>query len=174
MEQKINSRREAIDAFILEFGTLARALNPAAPAFDGYDFIKYAIRINDGKPMIAYIAHDKECTTTCVVPVDGSTPSIEDFKAVKVVKKIRTAEQACDAFIAEYGTLARVLNPCAPAYSGFVFEKRTICFRKNRFKAFIAVDTPKTTVFIVPTNGEAPEIADYSEVKILPSKSGNY
>ncbi len=174
MEQKINSRQEAIDAFICEFGTLARALNPAAHAFGGYDFMKYAVRINDGKPMIAYIAHDKECTTTFVVPVDGSTPTIEDFKAVKVVKKIRTPEQARDAFIAEYGSLARALNPCAPAFGGYVFTKRTICYHKNRFKAFIAVDTDKTTVFIVPTNGETPEIADYKDVTILPSKSSNY
>lgn len=170
MEQKINSRKEAIDAFIAEFGTLARALNPAAPAFDGYDFVKYAIRINDGLPMIAYIAHDQANTTTFVVPVDGSTPSIEDFKSVKVVKKIWNAQQAHDAFIAEFGSLARALNPAAPAFDGYVFKKHTICYKKNRFKAFIAVDTAKTTVFIVPTNGETPEIANYDEVTVLPPK----
>jgi len=170
MEPQIRSRKEAIDAFIAEYGSLARALNPAAPAFDGYDFVKYAIRIKDSKVMIAYIAHDKECKTTFVVPIDGSVPTIEDFKDVRVVKKIHTPKEAADAFISEYGSLARALNPCAPAYGGYVFEKHTICFHENRFKAFIAVDTAKTTVFIVPTNGEVPEIADFKEVKILPSK----
>ncbi len=168
--EKIKSRKEAIDAFTFEFGSLARALNPDAPYYNDYDFMKYSVRIKDGKPMIAYIAHDKECTTTFVVPVDGSTPTIEDFKDVSVIKKISTPEQARDAFIAEFATLARALNPCAPAYGGYVFTKHIICFHKNRFKAYIAVNEDENIAFIVPTNGETPEIADLTEVKILPPK----
>lgn len=167
MEQKIKNAKMANEAFVREFGSLARALNPAAPAYDGYNWVKTDIKIDDGEEIKAYIAHNRDCNTTFIVPVDGSTPTIEDFDKVEIIRKINSAKQAKDAFIAEYGSLARALNPAAPAYDGYVFVKQKIELNGDRFKAFIAHDTAKNHYFIVPVSGDKPSIEDFSAVKIL-------
>lgn len=166
--KNIKSKEEAKNAFIAEFGSLARALNPAAPAYDGYNFVKAAIKINGEEELSAYIAHNTDANVTFVVPVDGSTPSIEDFENIEIIRKVNTAKQAVESFVAEFGSLARALNPAAPAFDGYRFEKQKITVKNGEtFKAWIASDTAKRTTFIVPVNGDKPDIQDYSAVKIL-------
>ncbi len=168
--KRINSKKEAIEAFIDAYGSLARALNPCAPSYDGYDFVKYRISIKGCEPFVAYVAHNEDCNTSFVVPVDGSEPSIQDFDHIEIIRKVNTPKQAVDAFMLEFGSLARALNPCAPAYDGYRFEKKKISYNGDTFKAFIASDTAKKTMFIVPCGGSTPEIADFDDVKIIEKK----
>lgn len=165
---KINNKEEAKNAFIVEYGSLARALNPAAIAYDGYNFVKATIKINAGQEVIAYIAHNSDEKITFVVPVDGSLPTIEDFDNIEVIRKVKTAKQAVDAFLEEYASLARALNPAAIEYDGYSFVKEKITIKGGEtIKAWIAFDTAKKTAFVVPVNGEKPDILDYKDIVVL-------
>lgn len=169
MEKKIKSKEEAKNAFIAEFGSLARALNPAAPAYDGYNFVKTTIRIEESEEFPAYIAHNNDANVTFVVPVDANKPpTIEDFDKIEIIRKVTSAKQAVEVFINEFGSLARALNPAAPAYDGYRFEKQKITIKDGEtFKAYIASDTAQKTTFVVPVNGDSPDIVDYNDVTVL-------
>lgn len=166
--KKITTKREALDAFIAEFGSLARALNPAAPSYDGYNFVKATIRVKDSEEFVAYIAHNLECQTTFVVPVNGETPTIVNFTEVKVIRRVNTEKQAVDAFVMEFGCLARALNPAATAYDGYKFVKHKITIENgDTLKAWIASNTEKKHMLVVPVNGDTPLIEDFEKVKLL-------
>lgn len=80
--QQVNSVTDAVKAFTQEYGSLARVVNPAAKAYDGYKFKKETIHIRKGSSFEAFIAHDDQKTYFFVVPVDGDTPKIETFQDV--------------------------------------------------------------------------------------------
>lgn len=170
---KITSKKQAQDAFELTYATLAAALNPASLFYDGFQFVRQKIQVKGGEPFMAYIAHDNAMTTTMIVPVDpekNGEPTMEDFKDVHVIKAVNTPEEAQKAFIAEFGSLARVLNPASQAYQGYRFRQKTIELNKNEFKAFIANSADKKITFVVPVDGTVPTIEDYANVKLVTRK----
>ena len=167
---KITSKKAAQAAFENEFATLACALNPSSQFYDGFQFVRQRIQLKGGDPFLAYIAHDNKMENTFVVPTDpekNGAPSIEDFKDVHVIKTVNTPEEAKEAFIAEFGSLARALNPASQAYMGFRFRQKTIELDGNEFKAFIANSEDKKTTFVVPVDGTVPSIQDYAAVKLV-------
>ncbi|MBS4772679.1 MAG: hypothetical protein KHX55_00185 [Proteobacteria bacterium] len=168
--KRITSKKAAQAAFEKEFATLACALNPASQFFSGYEFVRQKIQLNGGEPFMAYIAHDNKMENTMVVPCNGDTPTIEDFKDIHVIKAVNTPEEAKEAFIAEFGSLARVLNPASEAYMGFRFRQKTIEVDGEVFKAFMANSEDKKTTFIVPVDGTVPSIKDYKEVVLVNRK----
>lgn len=171
MEKKrITSKAAAQKAFEDEFSTLACALNPSSVFYSGYQFVRQRIQLKGSEPFMAYIAHDDRMENTLVVPCNGNTPTIEDFKDVHVIKTVNTPEEARDAFIAEFGSLARVLNPASDAFMGFRFRQKTVEVDGEVFKAFIANSEDKKTTFIVPIDGTVPNIKDYSAVKLVTRK----
>lgn len=169
-KKRITSKKAAQQAFENEFATLACALNPASQFFSGYEFVRQKIQLNGGEPFMAYIAHDNKMENTMVVPCNGDTPTIEDFKDIHVIKAVNTPEEAKEAFIAEFGSLARVLNPASEAYMGFRFRQKTIEVDGEVFKAFMANSEDKKTTFIVPVDGTVPSIKDYKEVVLVNRK----
>lgn len=169
-KKRITSKAAAQRAFEEEFSTLACALNPSSVFYDGYQFVRQRIQLNGGEPFMAYIAHDDRKENTLVVPCNGNTPTIEDYKSVHVIKTVNTPEEARDAFIIEFGSLARVLNPASDAYMGFRFHQKTVEVDGEVFKAFIANSDDKKTTFIVPVDGTVPNIKDYKEVRMVARK----
>lgn len=161
-KKRIRSSKEAQAAFLLKFGSLVEAFGPGKK---NYRFQKAVIIIN-GQEIEAYIAHNDEQIYTLVVPVNGDEPTIENFDDITIVKKVNSAEQAKIAFIAEFGSLIRLLNPASTCFDGYVFVKRKITVDGETFKAYIAWDTAQTTMFIVPVNGDKPDIQDYNNVTV--------
>lgn len=171
--KKITTKKAALEAFTDEFATLACALNPGSIFYSGYQFVRQRIQLNGGEPFQAYIAHDDRMENTMVVPVDpekNGKPTIVDFKDVHVVKLVNTPDEAREAFITEFGSLARVLNPASEAFMGFRFRQKTIEVDGEVFKAFIANSDDKKTTFIVPVDGTVPNIRDYKDVRIVVRK----
>lgn len=85
------SAKQAREAFIEEFPCLARTLNPAAQAFDGFIFKKHFIEItvkgkNQMDPLWAYVASNKEKTLYYVVSKNRSIIDIFDGREVTVLK----------------------------------------------------------------------------------------
>ena len=91
LSQKVLSVQQAIDRFIREYGSLARMLNPAAPAYDGYRFKETVISYTDfngveHQNLRAFIAHDRANKNTCIVSVSGKIVDMADFDKITVVK----------------------------------------------------------------------------------------
>lgn len=87
----VNNARQALEAFTEEFPTLARTVNPAAQAFDGFIFKKHFIEItvkgkNQMDPLWAYVASNKEKTLYYVVSKNRSIIDIFDGREVTVLK----------------------------------------------------------------------------------------
>ena len=55
-----------------------------------------------------------------------------DLSAEYYTAKYDTPEEAKEAFIAEFGSLARALNPASQAYMGFRFRQKTSHFLHHR------------------------------------------
>lgn len=167
---KITSKKAAQQAFEDEFATLACALNPGSVFYSGYQFVRQRIQLNGNEPFFAYIAHDNQMENTFVVPVDpekNGAPTIVDFKDVHVIKAVNSPQEAINAFIYEFGSLARILNPASQDYMGFRFRQKTISLNGEEFKAFIANSADKKITFVVPVDGTVPTIEDYSAVKLV-------
>ena len=85
------SAKQAREAFIEEFPCLARTLNPAAPAFDGFVFKKHFINVhvkgkNPMDPFWAYVATNTEGNLHYVVSKNRSIIDIFDGREVTVLK----------------------------------------------------------------------------------------
>ena len=163
----IKTRQEAINAFIAEFPTLARTTNPAAPAYDGYNFLRYLIRLHGSEPFKAYVAHNTGNNTSYVVPLDGSTPSIEDFEDIEIIRTVTSPVQACEVFLQKYLPLAKTLNPQAVPYTDFGFEKKIIAVHGNAYKAYICANTDTGLTLVVPTGIDEPFVEKSVNIKVI-------
>lgn len=84
--KEVNSPAEAVTAFVMEFGCLARILNPASPDYMGFRFRQKTIAV-DGEEFKAFIANSADKKITFVVPVDGTVPTIHDYHEVTLVER---------------------------------------------------------------------------------------
>lgn len=160
MCKKIKSAAEALEVFNAKFGKLIGKTEGK--------FTKRFIRVI-GDEFLAYILENKTTQEIYVVPFHtDNSPTIEKSNCVKIVREITTVKEAQNAFCMEYPSLARVINPAAPAYDGYKFEKQTIQIREGgSFTAFVAFNTAKEYYFIVPTDGGIPKIETYNEVTVI-------
>ena len=87
----VNSAKQAKEAFIEEFPCLARTINPAAQAYDGYVFKKHLIDIsvkgkNQMDPLWAYIATSSDGKIHYVVSKNRSIIDIFDDREVTILR----------------------------------------------------------------------------------------
>ncbi len=87
----VNSAKQAKEAFTEEFPCLARTINPAAQAYDGFVFKKHFIEIsvkgkNQMDPLWAYVATNAAGNLHYVVSKNRSIIDIFDGDEVKVIK----------------------------------------------------------------------------------------
>jgi len=82
-------------------------------------------------------------------------------------------EKAKDLFIREYGSLARLFNPCSLAYDGYEFVKKLILVSGKTMVAYVAWNTAKEQLAIVSHDGKYIEMVDYGSVAMYdPSELG--
>lgn len=160
MCKKIKSAAEALEVFNAKFGKLNKKAEGK--------FTKHFIQVI-GDEFLAYILENKATQEFYIVPFHtDKSPIIKNVNCVKIVKEITTVKEAQNAFCMEYPSLARAINPAAPAFDGYKFEKKTIQIRKGGiFTAFVAFNTAKEYYFIVPTDGGIPKIETYDEVTVI-------
>ena len=162
MYSKIKNASEALEVFNAKFSKLIGNIEGK--------FTKRFIQIlGGGEGFLAFILENKDTNEIYIVPFHtDKSPTIEKSTSVKIVKEIKTAAEAYKAFCMEYASLARLINPAAKAFDGYLFEKRTIQIRQGgKFEAFAASNTAKEYYFIVPVDGGVPKIETYNEVTII-------
>ena len=157
---KIKNATEALEVFNAKFGKLIGKIEGK--------FTKRFVQVI-GDEFLAYIMEHKDTNEIYIVPFHtDKSPTIEKSTSVKIFKEISTVKEAQNAFCMEYPSLARAINPAAPAYDGYKFEKKTIQIRQGgKFTAFAAYNTSKEYYFIVPTDGGIPKIETFNEVTII-------
>ena len=159
---KIKNASEALEVFNAKFEKLIGKVENK--------FTKRFIQIlGDGEEFLAYVSENKETNENYVVPFHtDKSPTIEKSTSVKIVKEIKTPTEAYKAFCMEYASLARLINPAAKAFDGYLFEKKTLQIRQGGiFTAFAAFNTAKEYYFIVPVDGGVPKIETYDEVTVI-------
>ena len=157
--KKINSASEALEVFNAKFAGLIGEVKG--------EFKKRFIQ-TPGREYLAYVLPDDKRETMYIVPFHTEEkPCIEKYENVKIVQEIRSADEAVKAFVFEFGSLARAINPAAPAFDGYRFKKHLIKIREgNTFSDFIAHNSDKKYMFVVPVDGSTPRIETYSEITI--------
>ena len=159
---KVKNASEALEVFNAKFGKLEGNVEGK--------FTKRFIQIlGESEGFLAYVHENQTANSTYIVPFDSDkTPSIVNTSNVRIFKEIKSAKEAFNAFCAEYPSLVRSINPAAPAYDGYKFEKQTIQIRQGgTFEAFAGHNTAKEYYFIVPVDGGTPKIEAYNEVTVL-------
>ena len=121
--KKINSASEALEVFNAKFAGLIGEVKG--------EFKKRFIQ-TPGREYLAYVLPDDKRETMYIVPFHTEEkPCIEKYENVKIVQEIRSADEAVKAFVFEFGSLARAINPAAPAFDGYRFKKHLIKIREG-------------------------------------------
>lgn len=151
MEKKILNSKEALDFLIREFGTLMRAFNPAARAYQGYVFAKKLIFYNN-EVLRAWVAWDYNKENAAIVAEDASLIDLCDYNDLIICEDNTTG--AKELFQMFFPTLYSLFNPADRSHSvdGFIEGE----------EGYIAIDRERKNKFVVPLFGGVPYVCDVS------------
>ena len=162
MCKKVKNAKEALEVFNAKFEKLKGKI-------DAKFTKKYIQILGESNGLVAYIYQSDANDETYVVAYHSDrSPSIEKTSNVRIFKEIKSPKEAYNAFCAEYPSLIRSINPAAPAYDGYKFEKKTIRIRQGgTFEAYVGHNYAKEYYFVVPVDGGVPKIETFEEITVI-------